>query len=373
MQRAAQEQRHHRGDRADHERDAPAPGFQFGLVQQLLQDHHHQHRQQLAADQRYVLERREEAAAAAQRHFAHVGGGGAILAAHRQALHQPREQQQRGRPVADAVIGGQRGDQQRAGAHHDHRDQHRVLAAVAVGDGAEQPAADGPHQEAGGKHAGGVQQLRGGIGPGKERRREIDGAERIDVEVEPFDQVARRRGDDGVDALAHLFAARAAGLGGSCSEIGHVVVLQSGRVRSSRGSGRDRSAAAQGPRQDHAGEGRRGSRTLAWGTRGRPGGKPVGRGRELARTAAHWPAKRSALAGSCPPLDCAAPQHAVTAGTVPSGFAGDCPASGTVCPALWPPGTAFQALHRLHRTRLWAMMRSTPSTGPTRPRLPCTA
>ncbi|MCY1218072.1 hypothetical protein D9M72_300060 [compost metagenome] len=309
MQRAAQEQRHHRGDRADHERDAPAPGLQFGLVQQLLQDHHHQHRQQLAADQRHILERREEAAPAAQRHLAHIGGGGAVFAADRQALDQACEQQQRRRPVADAGIGGQAGDQQRAGAHHDHRDQHRVLAAVAVGDGAEQPAADGPHQEAGGKHAGGVQQLRGGIGLGEERRREVDRAEGVDVEVEPFDQVARRGGDDGVDALAHLFAARSGRLGWGSGEIGHVVVLQSGRRRAAAGQVARRSAGGRCRR--HGGR-RPPERWAARGNTGKAGREPVGLGRELARTAAHLPSKRSPIRRGCPPLGCAAVQHRPT-------------------------------------------------------------
>ena len=102
-----------------------------------------------------------------QRHLAHVGGRGAVLAAHRQALEQARDQQQRGRQRADRGVGRQAGDQQRAGAHHQHRDQHRGLAAVAVGDAAEQPAADRAHQEAGGEHAGGVQQLAVGSPLGK--------------------------------------------------------------------------------------------------------------------------------------------------------------------------------------------------------------
>ena len=40
---------------------------------------------------------------------------------------------------------------------------------------------------------------------GEEGRREVDRAEGVDVEVEPFDQVARRGADDREDALAALF------------------------------------------------------------------------------------------------------------------------------------------------------------------------
>jgi hypothetical protein len=181
------------------------PQLELGVVQHLLQHHHDHHGQQLAADQRDVLERREEAALPAHGHFAHVGGGGAVLAADRQALQQARGQQQRGRGGADLRIGGQAGNDQRAHAHHRDRDHHRGLAALAVGQPAEQPAAHRAHQEAGGEHAGRVQQLHRRVRLGEEGRREVDGAEGVDVEVEPFDEVARRSGKDGEDALALFF------------------------------------------------------------------------------------------------------------------------------------------------------------------------
>ncbi|MNL07836.1 hypothetical protein D3C87_1285290 [compost metagenome] len=204
VQRAAQQQRHHGGNRANHERNAPAPGPEFGLVEQLLKHHHHQHRQQLAADQRHVLERREEPTPALERHFTHIGGSCAVFATYGQALQQSRQQQQRRGEGADGGVGRQAGDQQRAEAHHHHRDQHRVLAPVAVRDAAEQPAADRSHQEAGGKHARSVQQLGGRVGFREERRREIDGAERVDIEIEPFDEVAGRSGNNREDAFPGL-------------------------------------------------------------------------------------------------------------------------------------------------------------------------
>ena len=85
--------------------------------------------------------------------------------------------------------------------------------AAPVTDAPEDPAADGPHQEAGGEHAGRVEQLHGGIGLGEEGRGEIDRAEGVDVEVEPLDQVAGRGGHDGQDALA-LFLGRVVRVGG---------------------------------------------------------------------------------------------------------------------------------------------------------------
>ncbi len=235
VQRAAQHQRDHRRDGADHERDAPAPGLELGIGQQRLQDHDHQHRQQLPADQRHVLERREEAALPAQRHLAHVGGRGAVLAAHRQALEQPAHQQQEGRPGTDGRIGGQAGDHQRARAHHGDRDQHRGLAAVAVRDAAEQPAADGPHEEARGEHARRVQQLGSRVRLREERRREIQRRERIHVEIEPFHEVARRGRHDREDPVALLFGGVGAGFG----------VRRTSRGRGVRAHGEDAFLAAR--------------------------------------------------------------------------------------------------------------------------------
>ncbi|MCY1445692.1 hypothetical protein D9M71_622200 [compost metagenome] len=190
MQRAAQHQRDQRGNGADHERNAPAPGAQLIFAQQLLQNHHHQHRQQLAADQGHVLERGEEAALATQGHFTHVGGGGAVLAAYRQALDQAGQQQQRRGPGADAGVGGQAGDHQGAEAHHQHRDHQGILATMTVSEAAEDPATDGAHQKTRGEHACRVQQLHGGVVGGEEGRGKVDRAEGVDVEVEPFHQVA---------------------------------------------------------------------------------------------------------------------------------------------------------------------------------------
>ncbi|MNH06583.1 hypothetical protein D3C79_659550 [compost metagenome] len=61
---------------------------------------------------------------------------------------------------------------------------------MAVGQAAEDPATDGTHQEARGEHACGVEQLHGGVVGGEERWGEVDRAEGVDVEVEPFHQVA---------------------------------------------------------------------------------------------------------------------------------------------------------------------------------------
>jgi len=191
IERFTQIERDQRRDRADHERHAPAPGFEFRGRERLLQDHQHEERAQLAADQRHVLERREEAAPPFQRDLAHIRCTGAVFAAHGESLEQPRDEQQRRRERADLRVRGQHGDHQRAAAHHEDRDHHRGTPAVLVGETAKEPAADRPHQKACREHAGRVQQLRGGVAAWEERGREVQRAERVDVKVEPLDEIAR--------------------------------------------------------------------------------------------------------------------------------------------------------------------------------------
>ncbi|MNY11783.1 hypothetical protein D3C86_1448310 [compost metagenome] len=206
FQRTTQIQRNQRRHGTHHEGNPPAVGTQVIFGEELLQDHHQRHREQLAADQGHVLERGEETALALERHFTHVGRGSAVLTAHRQALQQTGEQQQDRRPDPDAVVGRQAGDQQRAETHHQNRDQHRILASVLVRQAPENPATNRSHQEPGGEHASGVDQLHGGVIGRKKRRCEIDRTEGVDVEVEPFDQVAGRGTDNGEDPLAAFFA-----------------------------------------------------------------------------------------------------------------------------------------------------------------------
>ncbi|MNP70043.1 hypothetical protein D3C76_1662190 [compost metagenome] len=74
-----------------------------------------------------------------------------------------------------------------------------------VCDTAENPAANRPHEEPGGKHASGVDQLHRGVVGREKRRREVDCAEGVDVEVEPFDEVAGRGTDNGEDPLTAFF------------------------------------------------------------------------------------------------------------------------------------------------------------------------
>jgi hypothetical protein len=87
---------------------------------------------------------------------------GAVLAAQAEALNEARKQQDERRGEADGGVGRRHGDDERAQAHHQHRNGERQTAAVPVGDVAEQPAAEWSHEKADGEDGGGVEELRGG-------------------------------------------------------------------------------------------------------------------------------------------------------------------------------------------------------------------
>jgi hypothetical protein len=136
----------------------------------LQDDHDHEDREKLAADQGHILKRGIEAALPADCDLAHVGCAGSVLAADREALGQAGDEQQDRSRDADAGVGGQAGDHERAAAHHHDRNEHRGAPAVLVGDPAEHIAADRAHQEPSGKDTGRVQKLRCLIAGGKEGR-----------------------------------------------------------------------------------------------------------------------------------------------------------------------------------------------------------
>ncbi|MNM78481.1 hypothetical protein D3C81_903860 [compost metagenome] len=197
---ATQVQRHHGTQRADGERDAPAPGVELLGGQEVLQDNQHRQSDELAGDQGHVLEAGVEAATLLGRHLAEVSGGGAVFATHRQALQQAREHQQDRRADADDFITRAQGDQQRAEAHQVHRGHQGLFAPDLVGIQTHQPAADRAHQEAHGEDRGGVEQLGGGVAFGEEGLGEVQGEGGVDVPVVPLDHVANGTAEDRLDA-----------------------------------------------------------------------------------------------------------------------------------------------------------------------------
>ena len=145
MQRSPQPESHNRQDCAEEKGDTPAPAAQILFAEDKLQHHHRQHRQQLAADKRNVLKGCVKTFAPFERHLAHIGCAGAIFAAYRQSLKHARQQQDRRGRDADTAIARQAGDDQRAEAHHAHRNKHRFFTSVPIADIAKQPAADRTH------------------------------------------------------------------------------------------------------------------------------------------------------------------------------------------------------------------------------------
>ena len=132
--------------------------------------------------------------------LAEIGRAGAVFAAEAQTFDDARQRQNRRRRQADGLIGRRRRDDQRAEAHAEHRNRQRYPPAVAVGDEAEQPAAERPHQEGGGEQHRRVELLHHRIGVREERGREIQRESGVGVEIVPFDEIADRADENRLDA-----------------------------------------------------------------------------------------------------------------------------------------------------------------------------
>ena len=144
---APQPQDHQGSHAADGERDTPAPLAEVALGHDVLQDDQHQQGQHLAADQGDVLEAGEEAAALGGGSLGHVRGAGAVLAAHREALDQADENQHHQGPDAHLFVVGRSAMAKEPADIMRHTEGQRSLAALPVGVAAEEPGADGAHQE----------------------------------------------------------------------------------------------------------------------------------------------------------------------------------------------------------------------------------
>jgi hypothetical protein len=75
---------------------------------------------------------------------------------------------------------------------------------IAVGDEAEQPAAERAHQECRREQHRGVELLHHGIAVRKERRRKIQRERGVGVEIVPFDEIADRADEDRLDPPLHV-------------------------------------------------------------------------------------------------------------------------------------------------------------------------
>ena len=109
------------------------------------------------------------------------------------------------RRPADRREGRQQADGERREAHHDDRDEERVLASDEVADAPEEQRAERADQEAGGIGRERRQQRGGVVALGEEQDREERREHRIEIEVVPLEDGAERGSED--DAL--FFAAKA--------------------------------------------------------------------------------------------------------------------------------------------------------------------
>jgi hypothetical protein len=180
-------------------------GLQFLRRQEhLLQQQQHDDGRELAADQRDILKAAIEAAMLGTGDLAQIGRAGAVLAAQTQALDDARQRQDRRRGYADRGVSRRHRDDQRAEAHADHGQRQRQPPAETVGDVAEQPAAERPHQEGRGEQHGGVELLHHRVALRKERQREVERERGIRVKVVPLDEIADRADEDRLDPALHV-------------------------------------------------------------------------------------------------------------------------------------------------------------------------
>jgi hypothetical protein len=188
--------------KADQERDAPAPGLQHLGRHRLGQYGAGRRPGQDAADRAAARRGADQAAPARLRMFDHEDDGGGVLAADRQALDHAQQREQDRRGDAQRLVAGQDADQEGRDGHRRHRESKRGAPSEAVADIADQRAADRPHQEANGEDAERRQHLRHLVFMGKEDAADGGGEVAVDREVVPFERVADRAGGDGSGRLA---------------------------------------------------------------------------------------------------------------------------------------------------------------------------
>ena len=190
VHRAADPQHDKRGDAADEEADPPTPFVHRVVVEEVQRDEQGELGQYVAADEGDVLERRKEAAPIRRRRLGHVRRRRTVLAAGGEPLHEPGEDQDHRRPIADALARGHDGHDERACRHDGDAEHQRRLAATPVREATEEPRSHRSHEERHREDRVDVDR-RVGVGLVEELRLEIGREHRVDVDVVPLDEVAR--------------------------------------------------------------------------------------------------------------------------------------------------------------------------------------
>ena len=120
----------------------------------------------------------------------------AEFTAGRKALHQAGRQNRDRREDADGFVGRHESDHERAEGHHHDGNHQRGLAAVPVGVGAENDAADRSNKVRQTERAERQQDRNRRIAVREKCLREIRGKLAVDSDVIPFQRVADRCRDD---------------------------------------------------------------------------------------------------------------------------------------------------------------------------------
>ena len=155
--------RHAQQQDRDQERNAPAPGFEGFVAEEVAAGQDDQQRHEQAERGGALDEAGVQAALVVRRMLGHVGGGTAVLAAHCQALGQAQDDQDHRCGETDRGVVGQHTDQEGRDAHDQDGDQEGVLAADAVAEAAKEGRTERTHEEAGSERQQGEDHARGFI------------------------------------------------------------------------------------------------------------------------------------------------------------------------------------------------------------------
>ncbi len=167
----------------EQERHPPAPGAEVVVRQHADQrdDPGGEHRAQRGAE---LGEAGPQAARPVTGVFGDHERRAAPFAADRDALYDAEQDEQDGGPDADRVVRGQQADEEAAGAHQDHRQEHHRLAAEPVAEVAEDDAAERTGEIPRGERAEGGHGAHRRVGPGEEEVAEDErGDGSVDEEV----------------------------------------------------------------------------------------------------------------------------------------------------------------------------------------------
>ena len=256
---AATQVEHEQGEHgAEQERHAPAPLAHGALRQHggdaaadAVGDHG-------AAHDGDKDEAAPHAATVRGRDLGDVAVGGRRLTAVCEALDHAAQQQQAGGDDPECSVGRQQADEQTRAGHHEHGGDEDELAALHVGDPAEDDPAEGAHEEADREDGEGGQQRGHRVVVVEHRCGDVGREDRVGGPLVPLEQLPGGAGGQGPDAAAvspcrlHGWC----GVGGNGSVVagvqgglGHLSVLRCEGKFGARGQGWSGACASRSSRR----------------------------------------------------------------------------------------------------------------------------